>query len=312
MGKPYANDLRVAAIRLIEAGHTRPEVSELCGISLSSVGRYLCRYRTTGDIRPDKFGGYKGYALARYAGRIKRWIAKQPDLTLLEIQARLAKAKVTVAASSVFRFLRHLGLTYKRKSLHAAEQDRPDVAAARRRWRRGQRKLDPKRLVFLDETAISTSMTRRGGRSPRGERLVCKVPFGPWQRVTMVAALRCDRVTAPMLLQGAMTGEIFRSYISRVLAPTLKRGDIVVMDNVPLHRTQGVREALDGLGVSVPEFPAYSPDLNAIEQPIGKLKAFLCKLGARSLRSLTAGVRKGLKRFSPPECAAYLRHAGYG
>jgi transposase len=154
-------------------------------------------------------------------------------------------------------------------------------------------------------------MTRRCGRCPVGERLVCKVPFGSWQTVTLVAALRHDRVTAPMLLKGAMTGEIFRTYITEVLGPTLKRGDIVVMDNVPLHRTRGVREALETLGVTVPEFPAYSPDLNPIEQPIGKLKAFLRKLGPRSLRSLTAGVRQGLKTFSPGECAAYLRHAGY-
>ena len=182
----------------------------------------------------------------------------------------------------------------------------------RRRWRRKQRGLDPRRLVFIDETAISTSMTRRGGRCPVGERLVCRVPFGSWQTVTMVAALRHDRVTAPMLLKGAMTGEIFRTYITQVLAPSLKRGDIVVMDNVPLHRTRGVSEALEALGVTVPEFPAYSPDFNPIEQPIGKLKAFLRKPGPRSLGALTVGVRKGLKQFRPTECAAYLRHAGYG
>ncbi len=194
MGKPYTADLRLVVVRLIEEGHTRPEVAELCGISLSSIGRFIRRYRTSGSVSPDKFGGYKGYALANYAGRIKRWIAK--------------------AASSVFRFLRHLGLTYK-KALHAAEQDRPDVATLRRRWRRSQRKLDPRRLVFIDETAISTSMTRRGGRAARGQRLVCKVPFGAWQSMTMVAALRHDRMTAPMTLNGAMTGESFRSYISR-------------------------------------------------------------------------------------------------
>ena len=114
MGKPYADDLRMVAVRLIEEGHTRPEVAELCGISLSSVGRYLRRFRTNGSVSPDKFGGYKGYALAKHADRIKRWIAEQPDMTLLEIQARLAKAKVKVAASSVFRFLRHLGLSFKK------------------------------------------------------------------------------------------------------------------------------------------------------------------------------------------------------
>jgi len=114
MGKPYADDLRLVVVRLIAEGHTRPEVAELCGISLSSVGRYVRRYRTTGSVSPEKFGGYKDYALAKYAERIMRWITKQPDLTLLELQARLAENGMTVAASSVFRFLRHLGLTYKK------------------------------------------------------------------------------------------------------------------------------------------------------------------------------------------------------
>jgi transposase len=114
MGKPYADDLRLVVVRLIEEGHTRPEVVELCGISLSTVGRLIQRYRATGRVSPAKFGGYKGYALAKHADRIKRWVAEQPDLSLLEIQSRLAKAKVKVSASSVFRFLRHLGLTFKK------------------------------------------------------------------------------------------------------------------------------------------------------------------------------------------------------
>ena len=116
MGKPYADDLRLVVVWLIDEGHTRPEVAELCGISLSSVGRYIQRYRATGSVIPDKFGGYKDYALRKYVERVKRWIAKQPDMTLLELQARLAEAGVKVAASSVFRFLRHLGLTYKKSS----------------------------------------------------------------------------------------------------------------------------------------------------------------------------------------------------
>lgn len=155
-------------------------------------------------------------------------------------------------------------------------------------------------------------MTRRGGRCPRGERLICKIPFGPRRTVTMVAALRHDQLTAPMLLEGAMTAEIFRAYIEQVLGPTLRRGDIVVMDNVPLHKTRSVREALEAFGVTVPEFPPYSPDLNPIEQPIGTLKAYLRKAGARTMRTLNAAVRVGLKRFTPGRCSRYLRHAGYG
>ena len=178
--------------------------------------------------------------------------------------------------------------------------DRPDVAAMRRR------------LVFIDETAISTNMARRSGRSVRGRRLVCKVPFSGWRTVTMVAALRHNRMTAPMTLNGAMTEESFRSYIAQVLGPTLRRGDIVVVGNVPLHRTQTAREALERLGVSVPPFPAYSPDLNPIEQAIAKLKAYLRKLAPRSPQRLAAALRNGLQQLTPATCAACLRHAGYG
>ncbi len=150
MGKPYTADLRLVVVRLIEEGHTRPEVAELCGISLSSIGRFIRRYRTSGSVSPDKFGGYKGYALANYAGRIKRWIAK--------------------AASSVFRFLRHLELTYK-KAVHAAEQDRPDVAAMRRRWRRSQRKLDPRRLCGLEWGGLRSGRGREMYPPGRATRL---------------------------------------------------------------------------------------------------------------------------------------------
>jgi transposase len=130
MGKPYADDLRLVVVRLIGEGHTRPEVAELCGISLSSVGRYVRRYRVTGSVSPDKFGGYKDYALAKYAGRIRRWIAGQPDLTLLELQARLAEAGVKVAASSVFRFLRHLGPIPARGRTGSPGRGRPAAALA--------------------------------------------------------------------------------------------------------------------------------------------------------------------------------------
>ena len=202
MDKPYADDLRMVAVLLIEGDHTRPGVAESRGISLSSFGRSQRRFDAAGSISPDQFGGCKSYALAKSADRIKRWIPEEPDLTLLEIQARLAKVKVKASSSSVFRFLRDLRLTYK-KTVHVSEQDRPYIAAARRR---GHRKLDPGRIVFIDEMALSLSMTRRRDRSPRGERLTCKVPFGSWQTTTLVVALRHDRVTAADAAEGRNHG----------------------------------------------------------------------------------------------------------
>lgn len=154
-------------------------------------------------------------------------------------------------------------------------------------------------------------MTRLYGRGPRGERLVCKVPHGHWKTMTFIAALRHDRITAPLLLDGPMNGESFKAYVEQMLAPTLKRGDIVVMDNVSIHKVPGVREAIEACGATVPKLPPYSPDLNPIEQLFAKIKALLRKAAARSVDSLRKAIASSLKRCSPSECAAFLAHAGY-
>jgi len=175
-----------------------------------------------------------------------------------------------------------------------------------------QARLDPKRLVFIDETSASTNMTRRYGREKRGRRLVYKIPHGHWKTSTFVAALRYNRVTAPLLLDGAMNGLAFLAYVEQILAPTLKRGDIVIMDNVSVHKVGGVREAIEARGAMLLYLPPYSPDLNPIEQFFSKLKSALRKAAARSLRSLWATIGSCLVDFSPRECTAYLNHAGYG
>lgn len=175
-----------------------------------------------------------------------------------------------------------------------------------------QAKLDSRKLVFIDETAASTNMTRRYGRGVRGERLVCKVPHGHWKTSTFVAALRHNRVTAPLLLDGPMNGRAFLAYVEQILAPTLKRGDIVIMDNVGVHKVAGVREAIEAPGAILLYLPPYSPDLNPIEQFFSKLKALLRKAAARSIDGLWAVIGSCLADFSPRECAAYLINAGYG
>jgi transposase len=181
-----------------------------------------------------------------------------------------------------------------------------------------QTKLDPRKLVFIDETAASTKMTRRYGRQARGERLVCKVPHGHWKTSTFVAALRCNGITAPFLLDGPMTGQSFLAYIQNVLAPALKRGDIVIMDNVGVHKVAGVREAIEGRGTTLLYLPPYSPDLNPIEQFFPKLKALLRKAAARSIDSLWEVIRAVqryvkylilLRASMPPRAAAYLSWA---
>jgi len=195
--------------------------------------------------------------------------------------------------------------------LHATEQDRADIAAARREWRDNQPTLDPARLVFIDETWIKTNMTRPMGRAERGKRVVGAVPFGRWHTTTFLAGLRHDGIVAPCVFDGAINGELFLAYVEQVLAPNLTAGDIVIMDNLGSHKVIGVREAIEAAGASMRLLPAYSPDLNPIEQVFAKLKALLRSRAARTVDALWLAAGCFIQRFTPAECTNYFRNTGY-
>jgi transposase len=171
--------------------------------------------------------------------------------------------------------------------------------------------LDPDRLVFLDETWASTNMTRRRGRCPAGQRLVMPVPHGHWQTTTFVAALRSDRLTAPMAVDGALTGDLFAAYVRKVLAPELRPGDVVVMDNLQCHKRAEAVRAIEAAGARVLYLPPYSPDLNPIENAFSKLKGLLRSAGERTVEGLWALLGRSLDAFGAQECRNYLRHCGY-
>lgn len=166
--------------------------------------------------------------------------------------------------------------------------------------------------MFIDETAVTTKMVRRCGRSPRGQRLVAGAPHGCWKTLTFIGALRINGFTAPYVFDGAMDGASFLAYVEQVLAPTLRKGDIVFMDNLRTHKIDGVREAIEAAGARLRYLPAYSPDLNPIEMAFSKLKTALRKGAARTVTQLLKLVRMLLKTFPPDQCANYFRHAGYG
>jgi transposase len=185
------------------------------------------------------------------------------------------------------------------------------VARARRRWIREQGLLDTTHLVFIDETSVNTNMTRLFGRAPRGERVIGRVPFSAWKTLTFVAALRHDGMTAPMMIKGAMNGEAFLAYVEQCLVPTLKRGDIVVMDNVSVHKVEGVREAIEAASATLRYLPPYSPDLNPIELSYSAFKAFLRKCAERNEKALHRRIGQFVRRLSAKACANFFAHAGY-
>ena len=185
------------------------------------------------------------------------------------------------------------------------------MARKRERWKRHQARLDPRRLVFIDETWAKTNMTRTHGRCPKGQRLVAKVPHGHWKTLTFLAALRHDAITAPFVLDGPINGDWFLAYVEQVLAPTLKPGDVVVMDNLGSHKGKAVRRAIRKAGAHLLFLPPYSPDLNPIEQVFAKLKTLLRKAAERTVEATWRRIGKLLDNFSSDECANYLANSGY-
>jgi transposase len=167
------------------------------------------------------------------------------------------------------------------------------------------------KLVFLDETWTKTNMTRLYGRAPCGQRLVDAVPHGHWQTSSFIGALRCDGLTAAGVFDGAVNGATFLAYVEQVLVPTLKPGDIVIMDNLRAHKVAGVREAIEAASASLLFIPPYSPDLNPIEQAFAKLKALLRARAIRTVEALWNALGSLVDCFTPQECANFLRHDGY-
>jgi transposase len=198
-----------------------------------------------------------------------------------------------------------------KKTLFATEQDRPEVARKRVRWKTHQGRLDPARLVFIDETWAKTNMTRLRGWAPCGHKLLAKVPQGHWRTLTFLAALRCDRIEAPCVIDGPINGESFLAYVEQFLVPTLRPGDIVIIDNLGSHKAKAVRRAIRAAGAKLFFLPPYSPDLNPIEQVFAKLKTLLRKAGERTVEATWKRIGALLGAFTPQECANYLRNAGY-
>ena len=185
------------------------------------------------------------------------------------------------------------------------------MARRRASWKRFQDRLDPRHLVFVDETWAKTNMLRTHGRCRRGERLRAKAPHGHWKTMTFIAALRHDRIDAPCVIDGPINGVSFTAWVEQMLIPTLKPGDIVIMDNLGSHKGAAVRKAIRSVGAKLIFLPPYSPDLNPIEQVFAKLKLLLRKAAERSVEATWKRIGSLLDAFPPHECANYLRNSGY-
>ena len=310
MGKAYSLDLRKRVVAAIEAGMSRNRAAKQFGIAISTAIGWMARLQETGSVAPGQMGGHKPKAIS---GEHAVWLSqrvKSGDFTLRGLVAELAGRGLKVDYRSVWEFVHTEELSFK-KSVVAGERDRPDVARRRAQWTKYQDRVEPERLVFIDETWTRTDMAPLRGWAPRGHRLATKVPHGRWKTMTFLAALRHDRIDAPWFIEGPIDGESFRLYVEKVLLPTLRPGDIVIMDNLGSHKGKAVRQFIRSAGAKLFFLPKYSPDLNPIEQVFAKLKHLLRKAAARTVEAVCAAIGEALQAFTPEECANYLTNSGY-
>jgi transposase len=204
-----------------------------------------------------------------------------------------------------------LGTDLQKKTLRASEQDRPDIAKARKAWQRQQPRLDPARLIFLDESGAKTNMTRLRGRAQRGERVHAATPHGHWHTTTMISSIRFDGSTACMTIEGATDTEVFHAYVEQVLVPTLRPGDIVIMDNLGAHKNDRTEALIVATGAKVRFLPPYSPDLNPIEKMWSKVKQLLRSAEARTLPELQQAIASALAKVTSKDALGWWVSCGY-
>jgi transposase len=306
--QPLSNDLRQRILDAVDSREgTRREIAERFAVNVSTITRLLQLRRHTGSAAPRPHGGGRPPTLdPEKLERLRELVRKDLDATLAQLRDRLG---ITGSIMMIWRGLKALGITRKKKALHAAERDRPEVRSKRRAFRRKVAALAPKRLVFVDETGVTTAMTPAYGRAPRGERAVDSAPAS-WQSVTVIAAMGLDGVRAPMAFPGGTSAATFEAYVEQILVPELRPGDVVVFDNLSAHLGPAVIAAIEGAGAQVLRLPPYSPDLTPIEALFSKFKTWLRRHGARTRDRLYAALPEALKTITPADILGWFGHAG--
>lgn len=306
--RPYSKDLRERVAAAVDQGEgSQREIARRFCVSLTFVFRLLRRRRDADTLDPKPHGGCPPPALgAEDLQRLAELIAKQPDATLEQLRER---GGFQCSLTTIWRCLHRLGLTRKKKTLHADEQGRPDVQKKRRSFRRKVKQIEPQRLIFVDETGVTTAMTPAYAWSPRGERADASAP-GAWESVTVIAALGLDGVRAPLMFPGCTNAATFESYIEQVLVPTLHEGDVVVFDNLSAHLGSAVAEAIEGTGAKVLPLPPYSPDYTPIEEMFSKVKEFLRRVAARAKGDLYNAIGDALREVTDPDIIGWFQNAG--
>lgn len=305
---PYSKDLRERVAAAVDHGEgSQREIARRFCVSLTFVFRLLRRRRDAGTLEPKPHGGGPTPALGPDdQQRLHHLIREQPDATLEQLRQL---GGFTCCLTTLWRALRRRDLTRKKKTLHADERDRPDVRQKRRSFRREVKAIEPERLIFVDETGVTTAMTPAYAWAPRGDRAYASAP-GSWESVTLTAALGLDGVRAPLVFPGSTNAVTFQTYVEEVLVPELHEGDVVVFDNLSAHLSPVVVAAIERAGASVLPLPPYSPDYTPIEEMYSKVKEFLRRVAARVKGDLYEAIGDALREVTPQDIIGWFKDAG--
>ena len=305
---PYSMDLRERVAAAIDEGEgSERQIAKRFRVSVSFVTRLLQRRRDAGTLAPKPHGGGPRPVLGfPEQVRLAMLIAEHPDATLNQLKEWGGFA---CTLTTLWLTLRRFRLTYKKKTLHAGERDTPEVQAKRRRYRAKVRRIEAKRLVFVDETGVNTAMTPTHAWARRGERAEGSVPSA-WGSTTVIAALGLDGVRAPLIFPGATDTQAFQTYVDQVLVPELRPGDVVVFDNLKPHLSRHVAESIERAGATVLPLPPYSSDYDPIEELWSKFKGQLRRIAARTKDGLYKAVGETLDSVTIQDILGWFNHSG--
>jgi transposase len=311
--RPLSVDLRTRIVNACAAQEWAPsEIADRFQVHLKTVEKLWKQWRTTHSVAPKPYAGGRKPRWAPYDQDLRTWLAEPSDDTHQELIALLSQRQpITVSPSMMSRALARLGLPRKKKSLSASERQRPEGAEAREAFRPVLATRRAEDLVFVEESGVTTKLTRLDGRAPKGQRVPEAVPHGRWEVTTILGALGTTGRQAGMTVETSTDADVFEVFVEQVLGPTWRAGQVVVMDNLSAHKPERVRERIEARGCQLPYWPPDSPDLNPIEPAWSKGKTHWRALKARTQEALEAGGSAALKTITAPDAHGYCGHCGY-
>ena len=306
--RAYSSDLRERVVRVVAEGRPMREAARRFGVRVSAVKRYVVRQQQTGSVAPTPIPGCPRQMGPEQEALLRARLEAEPDATVLEHCAWWAEQRgQQLSEATMWRAMRRLGWTQKKKTLAASERDEEARAA----WREAIARRHPADFVFVDESGTHTALTRRSGWVPHDRRATGSVPRNHGKNTTLVAALTPDGLRVPGMFAGAMDTATFAWYIIEELGPTLRPGQGVVLDNLSVHQAARIRQARAARGCELRFLPPSSPDGTPIEQAFSKIKALLRGLGARTREALVEAMHVAVGAITPEDATAWFAHVGY-